>query len=114
VLQQRQRGVQLRRGAGGVDTEGAAGFRQFSVVLLDYQRQVGITRRGEFERPLQLDLPGGALQEVGPSDDVTNTLGGVVDDDGELVCIGTIPAPDDRIPERAQVEATRTLDPIRK
>src|SRR5580698_5900631 len=78
VTQQPESRGELVAGERGVQGEGTPGFSEFSQGFLHDERQVTIMWRGQFEGLLQLDLPGGALQQVGASNDMAHTLRSIV------------------------------------
>ena len=96
-MEEHESANKLVAGVAGIESERASGFREFSVGFLDDEGQVRIARNGEFERFLQLDLPGGARQEIGTPDDIINSLVSIVDDDRELVCKDAVAPPEHRV-----------------
>lgn len=52
---------------------------------IDGQGQVSMNRRGQAQRGLQGDLPGGRIQQIGPAYDVRDALFGVIDHHRQLV-----------------------------
>ena len=112
MTQQPESRGELVAGERGVQGEGTPGFSEFSQGFLHDERQVTIMWRGQFEGLLQLDLPGGALQQVGASNDMAHTLGRIVDDDGKLVGKDPVPTADHRISQRTQLVQTAALDEI--
>ena len=59
----------------------------------DHERDVQVPRLGQPEQALQLDLAGRRCQQVVAAHDDVDALGGVVDDDGEVVRRHAVVAP---------------------
>jgi hypothetical protein len=92
--------------------EGSPRFGELAAVRLHDQRQMGIGGVREPERSLELHLPGCAVEQIGPPDDVGDRLGPIVDHDGELVSMVKVSAADHDIPQPVQRELTGALDSI--
>src|SRR5262245_13334085 len=69
--------------------------------------------RGDYVQcALQTNLPGGAAEEIGTTNDVGDALVCVVDDDGELVGKNSVPAADHDIAHRPDRQLAVTLKTV--
>lgn len=98
MLQQCERLTELSAGTCRLDSERTPGFREFfAAVGLQDEGEVRVARGGKLEGFLQLHLPGSALQKIGATHYIGDTLRRVVHDHGKLIRKCTIASANDRI-----------------
>ncbi len=85
-----------------------ATFREFFAIGPEDDGQVSIVGSGVMELPLQEQLDGGEIQQVGPPDDFADTLVGVVHHIGQQIGVRAIGA----LQDRGQVGVRGLLDPL--
>ena len=70
---------------------------EFIATFVHCDRQMAITRGGQFQRLLQIDLPGSGIEQIAAANDLGNTLVGVIDHDRQLIGKQAIRPADDKI-----------------
>ena len=58
---------------------------QFVAVPVNSDGNMSIARRGKIEKALQINLPGGGVEQVAAAHDLRDPLIGIVHDDGQLI-----------------------------